>query len=114
MNIQIIGTKKCRETQKAERFFKERKIPFHFRDLNEKGLSKGEFENITSKVNIEDLIDTEGKRYKERGLNFMVFNIEEELLNDPLLFKTPIVRNGKLSSSVGYVPEVWSIWIKGK
>ena len=42
MNIQIIGTKKCKETQKAERYFKERRIPFHFRDLTEKGLAKGE------------------------------------------------------------------------
>jgi arsenate reductase len=39
MNIQIIGTKKCKETQKAERFFKERRIKFQFRDLNLKGIS---------------------------------------------------------------------------
>jgi hypothetical protein len=38
MNIQIIGTKKCNETRKAERFFKERRISFHFRDLSEKGI----------------------------------------------------------------------------
>ena len=38
MNIQIFGTKKCKDTQKAERFFKERKIQFHFRDLTIKGL----------------------------------------------------------------------------
>ena len=41
----------------------------------------------------------------------MVFNTEEELLNDPLLIKTPIVRNGNLAT-VGYVPEVWKEWIK--
>ena len=28
MNIQIFGTKKCNDTKKAERFFKERGIKF--------------------------------------------------------------------------------------
>lgn len=111
MNIQIIGTKKCKETQKAERFFKERRITFHFRDLTEKGLSKGELENICRVITVEDLIDTESKRYKERGMQYMKFNIEEELLDDPLLLKTPIVRNERFVT-VGYKPEVWKEWIK--
>ncbi len=110
MNIQVIGTKKCKETQKAERFFKERRIPFHFRDLNEKGLSKGELENITQKINIEDLLDTESKVYKEKGMMYMKFNLSEELLNEPLLLKTPIVRFNKLVS-IGYQPEIWQKWI---
>ncbi|MDO8549833.1 MAG: ArsC family transcriptional regulator, partial [Ignavibacteria bacterium] len=44
MNIQIFGTKNSSDTRKAERFFKERRIPFYFRDLSEKGISKGELE----------------------------------------------------------------------
>jgi len=111
MNIQIIGTKKCKETQKAERYFKERRISFHFKDLNEKGLSKGEFENISRIIPLDELIDRESKRFKDRGLQFMVFDIEEELLRDPLLLKTPIVRNEKLVT-VGYVPDVWKNWLK--
>jgi len=110
MNIQIIGTKKCRDTQKAERFFKERKIPYHFRDLTEKGLSKGELENINRVIPIEELIDKEGKQFKQRGFEFMVYNIEAELLEDSLLLKTPVVRNGSLTT-VGFQPEVWIDWI---
>ncbi len=110
MNIQIIGTKKCKETQKAERFFKERRIPFQFRDLTEKGLAKGELDNISSVIPVEELIDTESKRYKERGMQYMKFDIAEELLLDPLLIKTPIVRNGRLVT-VGYKPDVWKEWI---
>ncbi len=41
MNIQIFGTKKCNDTKKAERFFKERGIKYHFVDMKEKGMSKG-------------------------------------------------------------------------
>ena len=109
MNIQIIGTKKCKETQKAERYFKERRIPFHFRDLTEKGLAKGELENISRVIPLDDLIDKEGKRFKDRGMKFMVFDIEEELLSDPLLLKTPVVRNERLVT-IGYQPNVWKEW----
>lgn len=111
MNIQIIGTKKCRDTQKAERFFKDRRIDYHFRDLNEKGLAKGELENIKSVIDIEDLIDREGAQFKKRNMSFMVFDIEEELLIDPLLLKTPIVRNGRLVT-IGLEPDVWKKWLQ--
>lgn len=110
LNIQIIGTKSCNDTRKAERFFKERRIKYHFRDLNEKGLTKGELENIKVKIPLEELIDREGKQFKKRNLQFMVFNIEEELLNDSLLLKTPIVRCGK-EVTVGYKPEIWKNWL---
>ena len=111
MNIRIIGTKKCKETQKAERYFKDRRIPFHFRDLTEKELIKGEFENISQIIPMDDLIDRESKRFKDRGMQFMVFDIEEELLADPLLLKTPIVRNQRFVT-VGYKPDVWKEWFK--
>lgn len=111
MNIQIIGTKKCKDTQKAERYFKERRIPFHFKDLTEKGLEKGELDNITRVIPLDDLIDRESKRFKDRGMQYMVFDIEVELLSDPLLLKTPIVRNEKLVT-VGYKPKEWNEWNK--
>ena len=111
MNIQILGTKSCRETQKALRFFKERRIQFHFRDLNEKGISPGELNNISQAIPLENLIDRNGKQYKKRNLEYMVFNIEEELLNDPLLLRTPVVRNGRLATA-GYEPDIWQEWIK--
>ncbi len=111
MNIQIIGTKSCRDTQKTIRFFKERRIQFQFRDLNEKGISPGELENICRIIPIEELIDRQGKQFGKRNLEFMVFNIEEELLNDPLLLKTPVVRNGKLVT-IGYSPDTWKDWLK--
>jgi arsenate reductase-like glutaredoxin family protein len=111
MNIQIFGTKGCSDTRKAERFFKERRIPFHFRDLTEKGIAKGELDNIIRVIPLDELIDREGKQFKKRSLQFMVFNIEEELLSDSLLLKTPIVRNGK-DVTLGYQPDIWKKWIE--
>lgn len=110
MNIQIFGTKNCNDTRKAERYFNERRIPFHFRDLNEKGIAKGELDNITRVHPLEELIDREGKQFKKRNLQYMVFNLEDELLNDPLLFKTPIVRNGK-EVTIGFQPDIWKKWL---
>lgn len=46
MNIQIFGTKKCNDTKKAERFFKERGIKYQFIDMQAKGMSKGEFNSV--------------------------------------------------------------------
>lgn len=111
LNIQIFGTPKCSDTRKAERFFSDRKILFHFRDLNEKGISKGELENISRVFPIEQLIDREGKQFRKRNLEYMKFNLEEELLSDALLFKTPIIRNGK-EVTLGYQPDVWKKWLE--
>ena len=113
MNIQILGTKKSNDTKKAERFFSERGIKYHFRDLSEKGLAKGELDNICRSIPIDELIDKEGKEYKKRGMAFMVFNPEEELISDPLLLKMPLVRNGNLVT-VGYKAEIWKEWIEFK
>ena len=107
MNIQIFGTQKCQDTRKAERYFKERAIKYQFVNLTEKGLSKGELNSVKAAVGgLDKLIDTEGKEYQKRNLKYLVHNVEEELLSDPLLFKTPIVRNGS-KATVGYRPEVW-------
>lgn len=110
MNIQLVGTKKCQDTRKAERYFKERKIPFQFIDLNVRGLSKGELDKVRAAVGgLENLIDKTGKEYEKRNLKYLVHNVEEMLLEHPLLLRTPIVRNGA-KATVGYWPEVWSSW----
>ena len=112
MNIQIFGLKKCSETRKARRFFKERRIPFHFIDLSQKEMSKGELRSVAARVPLEDLIDTAGKRFVEKGLTYASLNttrIETLLLEDALLMRTPVVRNGR-EATVGNCPEVWKTW----
>lgn len=111
MNIQIIGTKKNKDTRAAERFFKERRVPYQFVDLSERALSSGELHNITRTVNAEELIDPESKEYKKRGLAYMEYDVLEEIMENPLLLKQPIVRCGK-DAGVGYAPDMWQEWIK--
>ncbi|EHJ01355.1 arsenate reductase like protein [Clostridium sp. DL-VIII] len=113
MNIQIFGTKKCFDTKKAERFFKERNIKFQFIDLNEKAMSKGEFNSVLNSVSINDLIDTKSKEYTKLNFN----NIRsaevktELLLKNQKVIKTPVVRNGK-EATVGYNSDIWNKWIE--
>ncbi|MGV8981969.1 arsenate reductase family protein [Clostridium sp.] len=111
MNIQCFGTKKCFDTQKTERYFKERSIKYQFIDLKIKALSRGELQSVKNSVGLNNLINIKSKDYKKLNLDKIRGDEtkEEILLENPQLFKTPIVRNGK-QATVGYVPEIWETW----
>lgn len=110
MNIQVFGAKGF-ETQKAERYFKERKIKYQYIDLFKYGLSKGEFDSVKAVVGIKNLINANSKDYERLNMkNLGVGTVAEEILfNNPKLFNTPIVRNGR-KATVGYKPEIWEEW----
>ena len=129
MNIQIFGIKKCNDTKKAERFFKERGIKYQFIDMKEKGMSKGEF-NSVAQVNggLDNMINWSGK---DKDLLALIKYIADEgarsqvdfgsapteaerrklekVLENPQVIKTPVVRNGK-QATLGYQPDVWKGW----
>ncbi|MGL4972552.1 MAG: arsenate reductase family protein [Culicoidibacterales bacterium] len=112
MNIQIFGTKKCFETKKAQRYFKERGIKFQFIDLNEKGLSKGEFSSVKQAVGgLDALIDPHAKDKKALALiQYLTPESKEaKVLETQQVLKTPIVRNGK-QATVGFAADVWKNW----
>ena len=106
MALQIFGSRKCPATRKAERFFKERDVAYHFVDLAEKGLSAGELKAIRAGAGGESLIDSASKLYKDRGLAFMDFDEDEELVAHPLLLRSPVVRDGA-RIAVGDKPDEW-------
>ena len=114
MNIQIFGTRKCQDTRKTERYFKERGVAFQMIDLGQKAMSPGELRNVAARVGgFEALIDREGKRYLDKGLKYAAPSgprVEQALVDDPLLLRTPIVRcEGR--ATVGYQPDVWQTWL---
>jgi arsenate reductase len=113
-NLQIFGTKKCPDTRKAERFFKERRVSYHLVDLAQKGPSAGELRKMANAVGgLEKLIDREGRRYVDRGLKYAAPTgprIEQILLDDPLLLRTPIVRAGD-RATVGWQDQLWLGWL---
>jgi arsenate reductase len=115
VTFQIFGTKKCSDTRKAERFFRERGQAVHVVDLAQKSMSPGELRNVAGRVGgMEALIDRQGKRYVEKGLKYAAPTgprIEQILVADPLLLRTPIVRAGG-RATVGYAPDVWKAWLE--
>ncbi len=112
MNIQIFGTKKCNDTKKAERFFKERGIKYQFVDMKQKGMSKGELTSVArANGGLENMINP---NCKDKDLLALIQYIAEEdklskILENPSVIKTPVVRNGK-QSTIGYQPDVWKSW----
>jgi arsenate reductase (glutaredoxin) len=112
MGLQLFGTRKCPETRKAERFLKERGIKYQFIDLSGEGaggkgpISQGELRAIASALGADALIDAKSPRFADKGLGYMDFDPEEEILKDPLLLRTPVLRDGR-KAVIGYAPELW-------
>ena len=108
MNIQIFGTKKCFDTKKAERYFKERGVKYQFIDMKEKGMSRGEFNSVKQALGGTDkLLNT---NHKDKDLLALLNYLsdedkEEKILENPQLIVTPIVRNGK-AATTGYCPDI--------
>ena len=112
MNIQIFGTKKCFDTKKAQRYFKERGIKFQFIDLAEKGLSKGEFNSVKQAVGgLDQMLDASCRDQDTLALVKYLVDSDKEakVLENQQILKTPIVRNGKLAT-VGDRPDIWKTW----
>lgn len=112
MNIQIFGRSKCFDTKKAERYFKERRIPYQRVELDKYGIRPRELESVLAAVgDVELIVDPKAK---EAALIRYLAHKEDKiakLLESPTALRTPIVRNGK-QATVGYCPEVWEQWQK--
>lgn len=112
MNIQIFGKSKCFDTKKAERYFKERRIPFQSIDLKKYGMSSREFDSVLRAVGgIDNLIDWDNPSQTVTMMKYMEDKTakEDKVFDDPTLMKTPVVRNGK-QATAGYCPEIWAQW----
>ncbi|MCH5287756.1 MAG: ArsC family transcriptional regulator [Christensenellaceae bacterium] len=109
--IQLYISKKNFDVQKAERYFKERRIPVQVMDLKKHKLGERELQTMARAVGLENLLDRDDKKVKEHPASYC--NIESVLtgyiLETPWLLRAPIVRNGS-KATVGYCPDVWETW----
>lgn len=110
MNIQIYAAKRDFDVQKAERYFKERRIPYSFVDLTRRPLSPREAESVLRCVGVSALV-----RATDDWESYYILQLTDaqqivkELCAHPKLLKTPIVRNGQ-KATVGFCPDVWNEW----
>lgn len=94
--LQIIGTTASRDTQKAIRYCKERRIPFQFVDLEERSLSEREWESIFRSG--MSLVDPKSRYYMKNGYSWREYDEREEVKAHPELLILPILRlGGKVS-----------------
>ncbi len=113
--VQVFGTKKCPETRKALRFFKERRIRVHFVDLKERAASPGELRRFVQKFGVEALVDRGGTRFGELGLASAHRGDAwwvETLSEEPDLLRTPLVRFQE-RLTLGCDEAAWKGWIAG-
>lgn len=106
-------------------WFKERRIPFQFVDLKEKGMSRGEFESVVQALTktagsrknaVQEMIDKNAKNYS--AIAYLDDSdaqgqkaIEDKLFENQELLKQPVVRNGKTVATVGLSPKIWETWL---
>lgn len=109
MNIQIFGISKCFDTKKAQRWFKERRIPFQYIDLKKYGISRGELSSVVKAAGLEAVINA--SHPDAVLLDYPAYDQDklEKLLENSALLRTPIVRNGR-QAAVGYAPDIWAGW----
>jgi arsenate reductase-like glutaredoxin family protein len=112
MEVQVFGVKKSADTRKALRFFAERRVKVHFVDFAERSASLGELRRFVQKFGLDRLIDRESKRYDELGLRHARLSDDrwlEKLVDEPLLLRMPLVRNGN-QLTVGLAETDWKSW----
>ena len=111
MNIRIYALKRDFDVQKAERYFKERRIPYQFVDLNKTVMGKRELESVCRQVGLQAMIKLNQSDWESHyvaqlpDLNAALDKIRE----NPRLLNLPIVRNGDLAT-IGYQPDTWAKW----
>lgn len=118
--IQIFGTNKSFDCKAAQRFFKERRVPFQFVELKEKEMSAGEFDSVLTALArkegsradaLDAMIDKSSKNYST--IAYLDDSEKENKLfeNQVSLMKQPVCRNGKTEATVGMCQKVWESWI---
>ena len=112
MGLQIYAGKGF-DTQKAERFFKERRIGYQRVDVLRFGIGKRELESVAAAVGVEALCDRESKAFRESVIAYTQSRetILAGLMEKPALLRLPIVRCGRLAT-VGFAPETWTRWLE--
>lgn len=113
MALQLIGTVKCKDTQKAQRWLKDRGVEFHFLDITKKALSAGELDHIAQGAGgYRNLVDEASPAFQKAGLKYIDYDPREELLEKPGILKTPVLREGR-KVLLGFDPDGYKEFTHG-
>ena len=86
------------DTQKAERFFKERRVAYQRVDVLKYGIGRRELESVAAAVGLDALCDKESKAYRESVIAYTQNrdSILAGLMEKPQLLRLPIVRHRRI------------------
>jgi arsenate reductase-like glutaredoxin family protein len=110
MNIIIYYIKKDFDTQKALRFFKERKVKVQEIDAVRAPLTVNMLRNI--KRSAGDVVDRESLAFRESPARFSGSedSILESAAQNNKMLRFPIVRNGN-QAVIGFQPDIFEKWL---
>ena len=112
MTPTIYRLKRDFDTQKAERFFKERRVRVQIIDLAKSAISPRTLSAAAQSLGPDKLLDQNSNAYKECPARFSGNTglLLDHASRDPRMLKLPIVKDGA-RFTVGYCPDEWSAWI---
>lgn len=111
--IQIFGRRDSRPTQRALRFFKERRIPVSLVDVGSRPPAPAELRRFSQRLGAAALLDSEAAAYRDGGLAWLRMDeqeVFERLLANPGLLRLPLARCGS-EVSIGVDEPAWKRWL---
>jgi arsenate reductase len=111
--IQIFGRRDSRPTQRALRFFSERRIPVSLVDVGVRPPAPAELRRFSQRFGVSALLDSDAAAYRDAGLAYLRMDDEEvfeRVLANPGLLRLPLARDGS-EMSIGVDETAWKRWI---
>lgn len=115
MNIQIYCLKRNFDVQKAERFFKERRVPYQLVDLKKHALGQKELALFARAAGSAAALlnDAPETRSHPAAYTDDESYILDTLREHPQFLRTPVVRNGD-RVAFGADEAAWSKWLNSE
>jgi arsenate reductase (glutaredoxin) len=110
MEVQLFGLAKSQPTRKAERFFKERRIPVAYHDCAKRAPAPGELRKWVQRFGVEAVLDPDSQAYQRQGLQYVSAGEDdwlERMAAEPAILRLPLARCGQ-ELSVGEDPAGWA------
>jgi arsenate reductase-like glutaredoxin family protein len=111
--VQIFGRRDSRETQRALRFFKERRVEVSLVDVAVRPPAPTELRRFIERFGVSAMLDTSSLLYRDQGLAYLRMDeaeMADRLLAEPRLLRLPLVRMGE-QASVGVDEQAWRRWL---
>ncbi|MBA3436172.1 MAG: arsenate reductase [Chloroflexi bacterium] len=109
----MFGRRDSRQTQRALRYFKERRVEVSLVDVAVRPPAPTELRRFIGRFGASAMLDTSSRLYRGQGLAYLRMDeaeMADRLLAEPRLLRLPLVRMGE-QASVGVDEQAWRRWL---